>query len=126
MLELLQVISNRLDGTGYSVFFNEKNEETDYPFAIFNLPYSSEGTNIYREDYSMEVDIWTKDIIQCNTMTNQIKLLMDRYKFLDDTIQVSFFITNTLNNIPDEDDQIKRSKLKIQVKTYLLKNESEG
>jgi len=118
MFNLLKVISDRLDG--YSVFFNEKNLETNYPFCIFNLPNSDEGSNIYREDFTLEVDIWTKDIIQCTTMTNTIKDLMDRYKYLNDKIQVSFYVINRLNNIPDEDDQIKRSQLRIQAKTYYI------
>lgn len=125
MFDLLKVINDRLNGTGYSVFFDEKNEDIDYPFVICKLPNWDEGTNIYREDYDLEVDIWTKDIIQCITMTNEIKSLLNRYKYLNDKIQASFYVMNRLNNLPDEDDQIKRSQLRIQVKTYPLKNESE-
>jgi hypothetical protein len=125
MFDILKVITDRLDDTGYSIFFNEKNDETDYPFIIFNLRNSSEGTNIYREDYSLEVDVWTKNIIQCLEMIDEIKSLLNRYKYLNDKIQASFYVTNRFDNLPDEDDQIKRSQLRIQVKTYTLKNESE-
>lgn len=118
MFNLLKVISDRLEGTGYSVFFNEKNEDTDYPFVVFNLPTSNEGTNIHREDFSLEVDIWTKDIVQCIDMTNTIKTMLDWYQYIDDKLQASFYFTNRLNNIPDEDNQIKRSQLRFQVNTY--------
>lgn len=122
MFDVLKVITDRLDGTGYSVFFNEKNEETDYPFVIFNLPNSGEGTNIYREDFNLEVDIWTKDISQCITMTDAIKSLLNRYKYLDDKINASFYVINRFNNLPDEDKQIKRSQLRIQVLIYTFNN----
>jgi len=53
-------------------------------------------------------------------MTDAIKGLMDRWKFRDGNIQVSFYVTNTFNILPDEDDQIKRSQVRILAKTYDL------
>ena len=117
MFDLMKAINDRLSGTNYSVFFNEKSPTATYPFVIFNLPNANEG-NLYREDFILEVDIWTKNISQNITMTNAIKNLFNDYKFLNSKVQVSFFIANRLNNIPDEDDTIKRSRLIIQAKTY--------
>ena len=120
MLDLMKVITDRLKGSGQTIFFNVKSPDVVYPFTVFNLPNASEGTNIYREDFTLEVDIWTKDLIQCITMTDAIKGLMDRWKFRDGNIQVSFYVTNTFNILPDEDDQIKRSQVRILAKTYDL------
>ena len=120
MLNLMKVITDRLKGSGQNIFFDVKSPSAVYPFTVFNLPNASEGTNIYREDFTLEVDIWTKDLIQCITMTDAIKALMDRWKFRDGNIQVSFYITNTFSILPDEDDQIKRSQVRILAKTYVL------
>jgi len=120
MLDLMEVITDRMKGSGQNIFFNVKSPTAIHPFTIFNLPNASEGTNIYREDFTLEVDIWTKDSDECITMTNKIKDLMNRYKYLNDKIQVSFYVINRLNNIPDEDDQIKRSQVRILAKTYVL------
>ena len=120
MLDLMKVITDRLKGSGQNIFFNVKSPNAVYPFTVFNLPNAIEGTNIYREDFTLEVDIWTKDLIQCITMTDAIKALLDRWKFRNGNIQVSFYVTNTFSILPDEDDQIKRSQVRILAKTYVL------
>ena len=120
MLDLMKVITDRLKRSGQNIFFNVKSPNAVYPFTVFNLPNAIEGTNIYREDFTLEVDIWTKDLIQCITMTDAIKALLDRWKFRNGNIQVSFYVTNTFSILPDEDDQIKRSQVRILAKTYDL------
>lgn len=120
MFSILKVITDRLEVTGYPIYFNEKDKKADFPFVIFNVPLAEEGTNRYQEDILIEIDIWTKDLEKNITMTNNIRNLMHKYRYLSQGIQVSFYVINRLNNIPDSDDQIKRSQLRILAKTYYL------
>lgn len=118
MLNLIEQIQTLLTTTGYSVFFNEKNEETSYPYVIFKfLP-----SNVLelREDFPMEVDIWTKDVIECMEMTKIIDGKLNRFKFLDANIQFSIYKINQLNLLPDEDMKVKRNQLRYKVKTYFI------
>jgi hypothetical protein len=118
MQELMKQLNILFNSLGYQIFFNEKPKNIDYPFVIWNLPNVTDQE--LREDYTLEVDIWTKDASECISMTSAIDRAIDRKKVLTDDIQFSIYKINQLNMIADEDDTIKRNQLRYNVKTYYI------
>lgn len=114
ILNLLEPITTRLDETGYKISLNKTLD--NYPFVVINFPNST--LEEQREDITMEVDIWTMDTIKAIEMTSKVDKKLNGYKYIDSNIQFAIYRINRLNNLPDEDDQIKRNQLRYLVKTY--------
>ncbi|MDF2589831.1 MAG: hypothetical protein K0S41_3672 [Anaerocolumna sp.] len=121
MFDILEIITQRLNETGYDVLYNEKKDiNTSCPFVIFNIPNSSENSQSQRYDYYIEIDIWTKNLNQCIIMTDKIESLFHRYIVTNEKLQATFYVTNRINNIPDENSIVKRNQLRLEAKTYKI------
>lgn len=116
MKNVIKQIISIIDGLGYSVFLDEKDIDTDYPFVILKFPSSTPFE--YREDYIITLDIWTVNKMDCIDMTDAINQALNRYHFINEYIQFTINKVNQINNIKDEDAKIKRNQLKYIVKAY--------
>lgn len=94
-------------------------EGTAYPYITYNLPNSNEQE--FREDFILEVNIWDKssDTTALETLTDNVDKKINRLKYIDENMQVSFYRINRMM-IPDPDPNIRRRELRYQVKTYFI------
>ncbi len=115
-LELRKLIKQQLDTVVGETCYKTAPASVDFPYKVFSLENVDLG-DIYRDDIILDVDIYTKDEDQTDSIADSIEPLFNAVNIPTDKILSTFFRLSR-KALPDEDEIIHRIQLRFQIKTY--------
>jgi hypothetical protein len=97
-------------------YYNEAPIDAAFPYAVFTTPstFQLEGT----ERIILEIDIWDNKGNNISSLESATKTLKDglkKYVYIDDNIYLKFELESLLQ-IPDPEEQLRRRQLRFIVK----------
>ncbi|MDU4725927.1 hypothetical protein [Clostridium sp.] len=117
-VELRKVIVSLLEQVTPNVSFDKADKKTQFPYSVYSMN-NVDLSSYPRDDISVTVDIWDKDIdsIRIETLTDKLEKILNRNNHPTDKILPTFYLVGR-NSLEDEDPLIQRRQLKFIVKNY--------
>lgn len=117
-VELRKVIVSLLEQVTPNVSFDKADKKTQFPYSVYSMN-NVDLSSYPRDDISVTVDIWGKDIdsIRIETLTDKLEKILNRNNHPTDKILPTFYLVGR-NSLEDEDPLIQRRQLKFIVKNY--------
>ena len=117
-VELRKVIVSLLEQVTPNVSFDKADKRTQFPYSVYSMN-NVDLSSYPRDDISVTVDIWDKDIdsIRIETLTDKLEKILNRNNHPTDKILPTFYLVGR-NSLEDEDPLIQRRQLKFIVKNY--------
>ena len=117
-VELRKVIVSLLKQVTPNVSFDKADKKTQFPYSVYSMN-NVDLSSYPRDDISVTVDIWDKDIdsIRIETLTDKLEKILNRNNHPTDKILPTFYLVGR-NSLEDEDPLIQHRQLKFIVKNY--------
>ena len=115
-LELRKLIKRQLDTAVGETCYKTAPASVDFPYKVFSFE-TIDLNDISRDDIMLDVDIYTKDKEQADTIADSIEPLFNAVNIPSVEILPTFFRVSR-KPIPDEDETINRIQLRFQIKSY--------
>ena len=117
-VELRKVIVSLLEQVTPNVSFDKADKKTQFPYSVYSMN-NVDLSSYPRDDISVTVDIWDKDIdsIRIETLTDKLEKILNRNNHPTDKVLPTFYLVGR-NSLEDEDPLIQRRQLKFIVKNY--------
>lgn len=117
VIEIRKALQSLLSGVHNEIHYEEAPDNTDYPYVVYNLPDSTDGSSL--EQLVLEVDIWDTPInnntVPLETLTGEIDNALHRFKFKTTGVFFSVYRENR-RNVTDPNPHIKRRQLEYQIR----------
>jgi len=97
-----------------NVSYGEYDPDLDMPYAVFIIDDFDIGD---REDKQLEINIYSDDVKEAESITDGIVEMFKHYKYINDNFLI-FTKVNSRNSIDDDKNVIKRRRLLIDLYFY--------
>jgi hypothetical protein len=115
-LELRKLIMQKLNTTTGYTYYQTASKDTGFPYKVFSFENIDLG-DINRDDLILEVNVYTKDADQVDSIADTIEPLFNAVNSPTGKILPTFFRLSR-KPIPDEDITIHRVQLRFQIQNY--------
>lgn len=115
-LELRKLIKQQLDTVVGETCYKTAPASVDFPYKVFSFE-TVDLNDISRDDIILDVDIYTKDATQADTIADDIEPLFNATNIPTEEILPTFFKMSR-KPILDEDETISRIQLRFQIESY--------
>lgn len=117
--DLKILLKNQLNTITNSVFFEQATDNAIYPHIVFSFRTIDLG-DLSRQDYILEVDLWTKgtDTTTIDTMADQVEDLLQGKNLPQEHILPTFYLIDRMVVI-DPDKDIKHRLIRFQIQNYV-------
>lgn len=115
-LELRKLIKSKLDTVIGTSCYKTAPTTVKPPYKVFSFENVDLG-DINRDDSILDVDIYTQDETQADTIADSIEPLFNAVNLHTDKILPTFFRISR-KPLPDEDETIHRIQLRFQIRNY--------
>ncbi|WP_010249225.1 hypothetical protein [Acetivibrio cellulolyticus] len=128
MLEIYKVITSKLKQipklANQKQFININVNKASLPMAIVTIPNIIEPFQ-HRQDLTLEINCWSSSssdkIIELEGIVSAIDQKLNRYKELNNNLQISIYRDSVWrNNIPEPDESLFRVKLNYVLQVYYI------
>ena len=118
MIELRKVIVRELRKHHDKVYYHKAPADIEFPYIVYDFPNSF--MNDDQEVFNFDVDVWDNrnDTTELETLASNIWREFNRYRYVDDNIQLSIYRENRLPPLDEQEKNIKRRKLIFQLRYF--------
>lgn len=118
MLNLRRVVIQKLREYNDRVYYQHAPNDKKYPYIVYNFPNSF--TDEEQEVFNLDVDIWDnkQDTSVIENLMTDIWRGLQRYRYIDDDIQLSIYRDTRLPPLDEDEVSIKRRKMIFQVRYF--------
>ncbi|EGS9998288.1 DUF3168 domain-containing protein [Clostridium perfringens] len=119
-IELRKLIVKLLKEVNKSVFYENANDKTEYPYIVYNLD-NMNTVNYPRNDSILTIDVWdrNKDTVTVETLADKIEDILNMLNKPSEKSFPTFYLEDRMS-IDDEDPLIRRRQLKFKIENYYI------
>lgn len=119
-IELRKLIVKLLKEVNKSVFYENANDKTEYPYIVYNLD-NMNTVNYPRNDSILTIDVWdrNKDTVTVETLADRIEDILNMLNKPSEKSFPTFYLEDRMS-IDDEDPLIRRRQLKFKIENYYI------
>lgn len=116
--DLKKLVRTQLLTVCDNVYYEQAIDKVMYPHCVFSFN-TVNLSDFYRDDITMDVDVWTKgkNTTNIDTLCDDIEALFNNANLPQDTILPTFF-RDTRTVVIDEDKDIKHRVLRFLIQNY--------
>src|SRR5690625_3995412 len=118
MIKLRSLIVQELRKHHNRVYYQKASTDAPFPYVVYDFPNSFMDEE--QEIFNLDVDVWDNknDTTEIETIASNIWRTFNRYRYIDDDIQLSIYRENRLPPLDEKENNIKRRKLIFQVRYF--------
>ena len=117
--DLKDLIQTKLKTLTTNVYFENANDGAMYPHIVFDFREVNLG-DLSRQDYVLEVDIWSKgyDTTEVDELADKVEDLLQAQNLPQTRILPTFYKIDR-RSIKDPDKDIKHRQVRFQIQNYV-------